>query len=68
MPETPAAIYDNLCGHARETALLEATNALLEWDDRTKIPSAAALPIPSTRPFRTMRKLSGSCLLYLRET
>ena len=33
--------FDKLCQHARETALLESASALLEWDERTKMPDAA---------------------------
>jgi carboxypeptidase Taq len=34
--------YDSLCAHARETALLGSIRGLLEWDERTKMPNAAA--------------------------
>ena len=39
----PAAetTYDQLCAHARETALLESVEALLGWDERTMMPLAA---------------------------
>ncbi len=40
MSEPSNATYEKLCRHARETALLESVNALLEWDDRTGIPPA----------------------------
>jgi carboxypeptidase Taq len=32
--------YDRLCRHAREVAILNATQALLGWDERTKLPPA----------------------------
>ena len=37
----PQAVFERLCQHARETALLESTLGLLEWDERTKMPSLA---------------------------
>ncbi len=33
--------YDLLCKHQKDTALLEGVNALLGWDERTMLPSAA---------------------------
>ncbi len=33
--------FDSVCSHARETALLESVEALLGWDERTYMPSAA---------------------------
>jgi carboxypeptidase Taq len=33
------AIYDRLCQHAREVAILNSTQSLLGWDERTKLPS-----------------------------
>ncbi len=33
--------YDQLCEHARQTALLTSIEALLEWDERTLMPPAA---------------------------
>jgi carboxypeptidase Taq len=35
-------VYQSLCAHARETALLSSIRGLLEWDERTKMPHAAA--------------------------
>lgn len=35
-------IYDQLCHHARETALLSATECALGWDERTMMPPEAA--------------------------
>ena len=39
--DAPAAAYDALCAHARETALLSSIRGLLDWDERTKMPPAA---------------------------
>ena len=36
----PHTSYDRLCDHLRQTALLEATQGLLMWDERTKLPPA----------------------------
>lgn len=33
--------YDQLAAHVRETSLLEATSALLQWDERTGLPAQA---------------------------
>jgi carboxypeptidase Taq len=33
--------FDELCQHVRETTLLESTQAVLEWDERTKMPPRA---------------------------
>jgi carboxypeptidase Taq len=33
--------FDNLCTHARETAVLASLQALAEWDERTHLPRAA---------------------------
>lgn len=35
------ALFDQVVAHARETALLQSTMALLEWDERTGLPSQA---------------------------
>src|SRR3990172_1293365 len=35
-----SAAYERLCAQAREVALLRSAQALLEWDDRTKLPPA----------------------------
>lgn len=35
------AIFDQLCAHARETALLHSIAELMEWDERTFMPPAA---------------------------
>ena len=37
-----ATTYDKACQHARQTALLQSTLALLEWDQHTKLPPQAA--------------------------
>lgn len=53
--------YDKLCTHARETAMLASVQALLEWDERTKMPQLAG-------PYRAeqMAYLAGQ--IHLRET
>lgn len=33
--------FDKLCEYARETAMIQSVNELLEWDERTKMPPAA---------------------------
>ncbi|MEX0937540.1 MAG: carboxypeptidase M32 [Pirellulales bacterium] len=40
MTSTAQTALDQLCDHARQTALLSSTLSLLEWDERTKLPSA----------------------------
>src|SRR5436190_12918727 len=40
MPNSYQATYDRLCTHAREVAILNATQSLLGWDERTKLPPA----------------------------
>lgn len=40
-PSSPEALYQKVCDHVRQTALLEGVNALLEWDERTIMPLAA---------------------------
>lgn len=42
MPNNHEQLYEQLCQHARETALLAATESALEWDERTMLPPAAA--------------------------
>ena len=32
--------YEELCSHTRETAILISVQAVLEWDERTKLPAA----------------------------
>jgi carboxypeptidase Taq len=39
-PPTHPSTFDRLCDHTREVALLKSTQALLEWDERTKLPKA----------------------------
>jgi carboxypeptidase Taq len=35
------SLFHHVCQHVRETALLSSTGALLEWDERTKMPEDA---------------------------
>ena len=37
----PNAVFDQLCQHARQAAILSSVNELLGWDERTKLPPAA---------------------------
>jgi carboxypeptidase Taq len=41
MTDTARQTYDRLCQYARETALLASIDAVLGWDERTMLPSAA---------------------------
>src|ERR1700749_1204945 len=34
------ATYEKLCVHAREVAIINSTQSLLGWDERTKLPPA----------------------------
>jgi len=40
MSDNPSQVYELLCRHARETALLASIQGLLEWDEQTKMPPA----------------------------
>ncbi|HVX64150.1 MAG TPA: carboxypeptidase M32, partial [Pirellulales bacterium] len=42
MPDSADALYEKVCQHARETALLSSIEALLGWDERCLMPAAAA--------------------------
>ena len=42
MSVPPDALYENVCQHARETALLSSIESLLGWDERCLMPPAAA--------------------------
>ena len=42
MSDSPQQLYDRLCGHVRQTALLGSVESLLYWDERTKMPAAGA--------------------------
>jgi carboxypeptidase Taq len=39
-PLMSQAVYDQLCAHSRETALLRSIDGLLGWDQQTKMPPA----------------------------
>jgi len=41
MSATLSSAYDQLCQHARETAVLSSIEDVLSWDDRTQLPPAA---------------------------
>ncbi len=42
MPDSADALYEKVCQHAGETALLSSIEALLGWDERCLMPAAAA--------------------------
>lgn len=41
MSQQLSQVYQDLCQHARETAMLRSISGLLEWDEQTKMPVAA---------------------------
>ena len=55
------SLFQKTYNYVRETALLESTSALLEWDEQTGIPSAAA-------PFRADQVSFLSGLIHERAT
>jgi carboxypeptidase Taq len=42
MPESAESLFDDVCKHVRQTCLLATAGAVLDWDERTKMPSANA--------------------------
>jgi len=42
MPGRADRLYEQACRHAVRTAMLESIRAVLEWDERTKLPAAGA--------------------------
>jgi carboxypeptidase Taq len=42
MPASAESLFDDVCNHVRQTCLLSSAGALLDWDERTKMPSANA--------------------------
>jgi carboxypeptidase Taq len=40
MSQNPQQLFDEVCDHARRTAMLLSISALLEWDERVYLPSA----------------------------
>ncbi len=42
MSERTETLYREVCRHAAETAMLQSVESLLGWDERTKMPPAAA--------------------------
>ncbi|MBN2022040.1 MAG: carboxypeptidase M32 [Pirellulales bacterium] len=42
MPEPPRALFDQVCQHARQIALLRSIEDVLGWDEQTKMPTAGA--------------------------
>jgi len=41
MPESAEQLYQRVCQHVAQAAMLSAIGSLLEWDERTKLPAAA---------------------------
>jgi carboxypeptidase Taq len=42
MPDSPESLFEDVCQHVRQTCLLATAGAVLDWDERTKMPSANA--------------------------
>ena len=42
MHESSSSLLDEVCQYVRQTSLLTTTSAVLEWDERTKMPAANA--------------------------
>lgn len=61
MKPSHVQIFESLCNHVRETALLTSSNALLGWDERTGLPSAAG-------PYRADQMTYLSGLIHQRQT
>jgi len=57
----PNSVLDAICQWERETALLESTQATLEWDERTGMPSQAG-------PYRAEQITYLSGLIHQRRT
>lgn len=55
------AIFEQLCTHVKQTALLESANELLAWDERTKLPAEAG-------HFRADQMTYISGLIHQRQT
>jgi carboxypeptidase Taq len=55
------SLYQQVCRHARQTALLSSTEELLDWDERTKMPEAAG-------PYRAEQTTLISGLVHQRWT
>jgi len=59
--ETHKTVYDQLCAHAREVAVLASTQSLLGWDERTQLPAAAG-------EYRAQQMSYLAGLMHQRET
>ncbi len=42
MPQSSPALFDEVCQYVRQSSLLASVSAVLEWDERTKMPAAGA--------------------------
>ena len=54
-------VFEQLCDHARETAMLASIDELLQWDERVNLPPAAG-------PYRAEQVTYLSGLLHRRRT
>jgi carboxypeptidase Taq len=54
-------VFSELCKHARETALIQSIQSVLEWDDRTQLPPAAG-------PYRADQVAYLAGLVHARRT
>lgn len=58
---TASETYKLVCDHARETALLNSANAVLEWDERTQLP-------PGGSEYRAEQTAYLAGLIHQRQT
>ncbi len=61
MPPSPETLFEQVCDHARQTALLASVEGLLGWDERTMMPPAAA-------PHRAEQMTLLSAMIHRRTT
>jgi carboxypeptidase Taq len=61
MPISAQTTFDDLCGHVRETALLQSIEGLLNWDERTYLP-------PAGGPYRADQVTYLSGMIHKRRT
>jgi carboxypeptidase Taq len=61
MPQSTEQLYQRVCRHVAQTAMLSSIGSLLEWDERTKMPEAAG-------PYRAEQTALVSGLVHQRWT
>ncbi|MBI84456.1 MAG: carboxypeptidase M32 [Planctomycetaceae bacterium] len=61
LSSTSSRTFDQLCNHFQETTLLHSANSLLEWDERTKLPTSGG-------PYRAEQITYLAGLIHQRET